>query len=140
MQKDPKLKKAMRRVAHILERSEFRVSLCVGILNEIFDITCDSIYSPIKDSGLYIKVAINSISNELLKVILAYPTHKKKELWVLKHSGSSTSPGTFLVYRVDGRKIVEYPKNWPIEKVMSSPKKRQANPQKKAVSSSKTKS
>lgn len=130
MPKDPKMKRCLRRVAHIQERSGYRISLCIGILSEVFNISCDSIYSPMKDSGLYIKVAINSISNELLKVILAYPTHKKKELWILKHSGSSTSPGMFLIYRIDGKRIVEHPENWPIEKVMSSPKKRQANLQK----------
>jgi len=130
MKKDPKLRRATQRIGQVLERSGFRISFCAGIVNEAFDITGDSIYSPMKDSGLYIKVAINSISNELLKVILAYPTHKKKELWVLKHSGSSTSPGTFLVYRIDGGKIIEHPRNWPIQKVMSSPKKRQVAPQK----------
>ena len=125
MQKDPKLRRATKRIGQVLERSGFRISFCAGILSEAFDITADSVYCPAKDSGLYIKVAINSISNELLKVILTYPTHRKKELWILKFGKKSTDPGTALIYRVESDKIIEHPKNWPIEKVMSSLKKRQ---------------
>jgi len=114
----------MRRVAHILERSGFRISFCAGILSETFSITADSIYLPSKDSGIYIKVAIDSISEEMLDAILGYGTHRKKELWILKHGRSSTDPGVFLIYRIDGKEIVEHPQNWPIEKVKSSPPKR----------------
>lgn len=130
MQKDPKLRRATKRISQVLERSGFRISFCAGLLSEIFDITCDSIYSLARDSGIYVRVAIDTISKELLDTILSYPTNRKKELWILRRGGSSTSPGFFLIYRICGRKIVEYPENWPIEKVMSSPKKRQATLQK----------
>ena len=138
MQKGAKLKKAVRRVAQTLERSGFRISFCAGLLSEVFDITADSIYSPARDSGLYIAIGIDTISKELLDAILNYGTPRKKEIWILKHGGSSTSPGFFLIFRIDGRRIVESPKNWPIEKVMSSPKKWQAALQKKRVSPAKT--
>jgi len=111
MQKDPKLRRAIKRIA--------------GILSETFSIVADSIYSPDKDSGIYIKVAIDSITKEMLDIILNYPTRRKKELWILRHGRSSTDPGVFLIYRIDGKKIVEHPKGWPIEKVKSSPQKRQ---------------
>ena len=114
----------MRRVAHILERSGFRISFCAGILSEIFSITADSIYSPSKDSGTYIKVAIDSIDEEKLDAILNYGTHRKKEIWILRHGRSSSDPGYFLVYRIDNKKIIEHPQNWPIEKVKSTPQKR----------------
>ncbi len=130
MQKDPKLKKTMRRVAHILERSGFRVSLCIGLLSEVFSITGDSIYSPGKDSGLYITVAIDTIRKELLDAILGYQTARKKEIWILRRGKSSSDPGVFLIYRICGERIVEYPRGWKIEKVMSSPKKRQPGLQK----------
>jgi len=124
MQKEPKLRRATKRIAHILERSGFRVSFCAGILAEIFDITADSIYSLNRDSGIYIRVAIDVISEEMLAAILTYRTHRKKEIWILRHGRSSTDPGVFLIYRIDGKKIVEHPQNWPIEKVKSSPQKR----------------
>jgi len=130
MQKDIKLKKTLRRVGQVLERSGFRISYCAGILSETFDITADSIYSPVRDSGIYIKVAIDSITKEMLDMILNYGTHRKKELWILRRDGSSTDPGFFLIYRIDGKRIVEHPKGWPIEKVKSSPQKRQATRQK----------
>ena len=114
----------MKRVAHILERSGFRISFCGGLLSETFDITADSIYSPTRDSGIYIRVTIDTIRKDLLDAILNYPTTRKKELWILKHGRSSTDPGVFLIYRIDGKKIVEHPQNWPIEKVKSSPPKR----------------
>jgi len=130
MQKDPKLRRATKRIGQVLERSGFRISFCGGILSEIFDITADSIYSPAKDIGIYIKVAIDTISKELLDAILGYQTAKKKEIWILRRGRSSSDPGTFLVYRIDGRELIEHPRNWPIEKVMSSPKKRQPGLQK----------
>ena len=130
MQKDVKLRKTMKRIAHILERSGFRVSFCQGILSEAFSISADSIYSPAKDSGLYIRAAINTISRELVDAILNYQTPRKKEIWLLRHGKSSSDPGMFLVYRIDGEKIIEHPQGWPIEKVMSTPKKMQVNLQK----------
>lgn len=130
MQKDPKLRRATKRIGQVLERSGFRISFCAGILSEIFDITADSIYSPARDSGLYIAIGIDTISKELLDAILNYGTPRKKELWVLKRGKSSSDPGTFLVFRFDGRQLIEHPRNWPIQKVVSSPKKRQATPQK----------
>ena len=127
MQKDIKLKKTLRRVGQVLERSGFRISYCAGILSETFDITADSIYSPTRDVGTYIKIAIDAIPEKQLDIILSYSTHRKKEVWILRRDGSSTDPGFFLIYRIDGGKIIEHPKNWPIEKVMSSPKKRQVD-------------
>jgi len=130
MQKDVKLRKTTKRIAHILERSGYRISLPIGILSEIFDITCDSVYSPVKDSGLYIAIGIDIIPKELLDAITSYRTYRKKELWILKRGKSSSDPGTFLIFRFDDGKLVEHPENCPIEKVMSSPKKRRANLQK----------
>ena len=130
MQKDPKMKRCLRRIAHILERSGFRVSFCQGILGEAFSISADSIYSPAKDSGLYIRAAINTISKELLDAILGYQTNRKKEIWILRHGKSSSDPGMFLIYRICDERIVEYPRGWKIKKVMSSPKKRQPGLQK----------
>ena len=130
MPKDPKMKRCLRRVAHILERSGFRVSFCQGILSEAFSISADSVYSPAKDVGIYIKVSIDRISKNLLDAIMNYQTPRKKELWILRRDESSSDPGTFLVFRFDGRKLIEHPENWPIHKVVSSPKKRQATPQK----------
>jgi len=118
----------MRRVAHILERSGFRISFCGGILSETFSIVADSIYLPSKDSGIYIKVAIDSITKEMLDLILNYRTHRKKELWILRFGKSSSDPGMFLIYRIDGGKIIEHPKGWPVEKVKSSPQKKGVNP------------
>jgi len=131
MQKDIKLKKTLRRVGQVLERSGFRISFCAGILSETFDITADSIYSPVRDSGIYIRVAIDTIEEHLLDDVLNYATHRKKELWILRRDGSSTDPGFFLIYRIDGKKIVEHPQNWPIEKVKSSPQKKGVNPPKR---------
>jgi len=128
MQKGPKLKKAMRRVAHILERSGFRIAFCAGILSEVFDVTADSIYSLARDSGIYVRVAIDAITKEMLDAILNYGTPRKKEVWILKFGKSSSDPGVFLIYRICGKKLIEHPENWPVEKVVSSPKKRQATP------------
>jgi len=130
MQKDIKLKRTMKRVGQVLERSGYRISFCAGVLSMFFDITADSIYSPAKDSGIYVKIAIDTITKDLLNAILHYQTNRKKEIWVLRRDESSSDPGTFLVFRFDGRKLIEHPENWPIHKVVSSPKKRQATPQK----------
>lgn len=130
MQKDPKLRRATKRIGQVLERSGFRVSFCAGLLSEIFDITCDSIYSPTKDSGIYVRVAIDTITKEMLDAILNYGTPRKKEVWILRYGKSPSDPGTFLIYRIDGRQVIEHPRDWPISKVMSSPKKRQPGLQK----------
>lgn len=131
MKKDVKMKKAQMRVANQLERSGYRISFCAGILSIFFDVVADSIYSLAKDSGIYVKIAIDTITKDLLNAILHYQTNRKKEIWVLKKDGKSSSdPGTFLVFRFDGRRLIEHPENWPIEKVVSTPKKHQATPQK----------
>jgi len=131
MQIDPKLKRARRRVAQDLEKHGYRISYCAGILGETFTVATDSIYPPSKDCGIYIKVGANSITREELKKVLDYPTFKKKEIWILKFGKSSTDPGFFLVYRIEGNKIIEYPHNWPIEKVLSSPPKAGSNSSKR---------
>jgi len=130
MQKDPKLRRATKRIGQLLERSGYRISFCAGLLSEIFDITCDSIYSLARDSGIYVRVAIDAITKEALDAIMNYQTPRKKEIWILKSGKSSNDPGVFLVYRISGRRLVEHPRNWPIQKVMSSPKNQQVNLQK----------
>ena len=102
----------------------------MGLLGEVFSISADSIYSSSKDSGLYIRAAINTISKELLDAILGYQTNRKKEIWVLRYGKSSSDPGVFLIFRIEDAKLIEHPWNWPIKKVLSSPKKRQATSQK----------
>jgi len=135
MQIDLKLKKARKRVAQELENHGSRVSFCAGLLGQVFTIAADSIYPPSKDSGLYIRVAVDSITKEELKNVLDYPTHRKKEIWVLRFGESSTDPGFFLVFRIEAGKIIERPHNWPIEKVLSSPRKAGVRSQKEKVSS-----
>ena len=130
MQKDPKLKRAMKRIGQVLERSGYRISFATGILSMFFDIVADSVYSQDKDSGIYIRVVIDEISKEMVDCILNYGTYRKKEIWLLKYGKSSSDPGMFLVFRFDDRELIEHPQNWPISKVVSSPKKRQVAPQK----------
>jgi len=139
MQIDPKLRKARRRAGEILERSGYRISFCAGLLSEIFSISGDSIYHPSRDCGLYAKVCVGSIDKDLLEAILNYSTHKKKEVWIQIFRGNSPNdPGRFLIYRIQDNRIIEHPHNWPIEKVLSSPRKAGVRSQKEKVSSTKS--
>lgn len=137
MRIDSRLRKARRRVAQDLEKHGYRISYCAGILGEIFTVAVDSIYSPLKDVGIYIGIAVNSIGKERLDAILDYPTHRKKEVWIQKFGESPTDPGRFLVYRIESGRIIDYPHGWPVEKILSSPQKSGAKSQKKKVSSAK---
>jgi len=131
------LKRARKRVAKDLEKHGYRVSFCAGLLSQIFSISADSIYPPSKDAGLYVRAAINSIRREELQAVLDYPTHKKKEIWIQKFGGAPTDPGRFLIFRIQDNQIIEHPHNWPVEKVLSSPRKVEARSQKKKASSTK---
>lgn len=138
MNEKAKLKKTRKRIAQDLEKYGYRISFCAGLLGRVFAIAADSIYSPLKDAGLYIGIAVDSIGKERLDAILSYPTHRKKELWIQKFGESPTDPGRFLIYRIEAGKIIEYPHDWPVEKILSSPQKLGAESQKKKASSAKT--
>ena len=127
MKKDPRLKRQILRVALVIKRQGYRVSLYERDLAQPFDILAESVYSPELDSGIYIRVQINKISEEALQAVLGYSTGKrrKKEIWLVRfRKGSKNDPGHAVVFRCQDVRIIEYPKGLELSEVMSSPGKR----------------
>ena len=136
MQIDPKLRKARRRSADILQRLGYRISFAWGVLAETFTLVADSVYFPSMDSGLYVKVVIDSVDKKLLDNIMAYQTNRKKELWVMRFEGKSNAPGRFYVFRIQGDVIIDSP--IPVDEIiLSSGKKMEVSGKKKKVTPSK---
>jgi len=119
---DRKLKRAIERTATFYQNIGFRFSFCGGLLANVFDISLDSVYPD--DPGVYMAVFVDRIPKHRYKNILAYQTKKRKEvcLWLFNKEVKNDS-GARATYRIQGNKIVEYPRNMPIEKVLSSPHK-----------------
>lgn len=117
-----KLKRAIERTAGFYEGNGFRCSLCWGMLAQIFSISLDSVYPD--DPGVYVSIFVDEIPMAAYKNILAYQTLKRKEirLWIFDKNIKNDS-GKCATFRIQGSKIVEYPRNMPIEKVLSSGKK-----------------
>lgn len=139
MKEDPGMRKAIRRIGRSLEeRHGYRVSFATGFLKKTFDIVCDSVYSPEKDKGLLVKIAIDMVSREELEAVKNYRTWRKKELWVLKFGKSPSDPGKILKYRLEDDRILEEEPYWPLKKIMSTGKIRQVKAPKEGVNLAKT--
>ena len=139
MKEDPGMRKAIRRIGRSLEeRYGYRVSFAAGFLKKTFDIVCDSVYSPEKDKGLLVKIAINTVSKEEVEAIKNYISWKKKELWILRFGKSPSDPGKILKYRIEDDRIIEEPPYWPLKRIMSTRENRQAKAQKEGAKSAKT--
>ncbi len=121
-----KLKRAIDRTARFYQNIGYRFSLCGGLLGDTFDLSLDSVYE--NHPGIYAAVFIQRIPEKSYKNILAYQTKKLKEisLWIFDESVKNDG-GRCAVYRIEGKKIVEYPQNLPIENVVSSPSKHRAS-------------
>ena len=114
---DRKLKRAIERTAQFYQNIGYRFSFAGGMLGEFFSLTLDSVYDG--DPGLYLAVFVDRIPEDSYKKILAYQTSRMKEiaLWIFNKKVKNDS-GKCATYRIQGNKIVEYPKNLPIEKVL----------------------
>lgn len=136
MQVDPKLRKARRRSADILQRLGYRISFAWGVLAETFTLVADSVYTPSMDSGLYIRICIDGVTKESLDRIMAYQTNRKKELWIMRFEGKANAPGRFYVFRIQGDIIIDSP--IPVDEILlSSGKKMEVSGKKKKVTPSK---
>lgn len=95
------------------------------MLGEIFDLSFDSVYPD--DPGIYMAVFLDKVPEQKYRNILNYQTAKRKEiaLWIFNKNIKNDS-GKCATFRIRGNKIVEFPRNLPIEKVLSSPPKRGA--------------
>lgn len=134
MQVDPRLKRARRRSADILQRLGYRISFAWGALAETFTLTADSVYFVGMDSGLYVRIAIDSVTEELLDNIKSYQTNRKKELWVMRFEGKANAPGRFYIFRIMGGEIIDSP--IPVDEIiLSSGKKTEVGGRKMKVKS-----
>jgi hypothetical protein len=124
-------KRSVIKAIGMLEVLGFRVSRCAGALGQVFDLSCDSVYPG--DVGLYVRVSIESVSPDDLDRVRGFKTPKKKEIWLRRFGSSKTDPGRFFVYRFAGADLVQEPKEWPLLKAKSSPKKGRAKRQKGGV-------
>jgi hypothetical protein len=111
--------KALRNIAG------FRVSRCdsrYGDLGEVFDFVGIPIYP--SERGILVKVVTRKLPVESLKCILDLETDLRKEIWYLKKKRNhKNDPGRLIVFRIWNGKIIDCPQDYPVEKILSSPRK-----------------
>jgi len=101
-------KQAIKRAARILERTGHFVGLATGALKETFDLIADPLLQdPSKDSGSYVRIAIEEIPADVLQRIRTFETSRKKELWILKRSSEKKNdPKYFEKIFIAGERMV----------------------------------
>ncbi|MBA7495570.1 hypothetical protein ES702_06157 [subsurface metagenome] len=78
----------------------------------IFDISSESPFlDQTKDVGSFIKVCVDSVTQDEIKAIEDYPTFKKKELWIRFKSGKLAIfkwDGSKLIWQLDGAPLARF--------------------------------
>jgi len=119
----PAEKRAINRVANILERHGFLVGFATGELRETFDLIADPKFKDRSlDAGAYVRVLIDKLTPEVQKQIGLFETSRKRGIWrLVKSTDKITDPGCFVMLWFEGEKPIG-----DISKLVSSAKKSKA--------------
>jgi len=125
-------KKAVNAAIHQLEARGYSCFLCLT-QSDVFDILAEWPFSD--DRGILFRVEVDSIRPDVVESVRSCPTKHHKGIILRKFGTSKNDPGVLLCYFFEKEKLVHEPKQLPLEKAMSSPRKVRATiPKKRAKS------